>query len=152
MTVFIRIYLVSLSIFLAFDAAWLTFMVPSFYGPLMENLMRGETIWTAAILFYLMYPAAIAALAVMPALANRQATSGFWRGAVLGTAAYGTYNLTNYATLDGWPLIVTIVDQIWGMILGGTVAACSTTVLLNWQKRQPVKSGNSLSAGYGVRL
>jgi uncharacterized membrane protein len=49
-------------------------------------------------------------------------------GALLGLAAYGTYDLTNQATLRGWSTLVTIVDMAWGASLTATVATVATLV------------------------
>ena len=38
---------------------------------------------------------------------------------------YATYDLTNLATLKDWPLIVAIVDMLWGAVLTGSVATVS---------------------------
>ena len=46
-------------------------------------------------------------------------------GALLGLICYATYDLTNLATLKDWPLVVTVVDLVWGTLLGGTVSVIS---------------------------
>jgi uncharacterized membrane protein len=46
----------------------------------------------------------------------------FVYGALFGFFAYATYDLTNLATVKDWPIIVTIVDLIWGTVLCGAVA------------------------------
>ena len=43
-------------------------------------------------------------------------------GALFGFFTYATYDLTNLATLKGWPLPIVIIDIIWGTILSATVA------------------------------
>ena len=47
------------------------------------------------------------------------------RGAFFGLVAYATYDLTNLATVDRWPIVVTAVDMAWGAALGAltTLAA-----------------------------
>lgn len=35
---------------------------------------------------------------------------------------YATYDLTNLATLKDWPVIVTVIDLIWGMVLAGSIS------------------------------
>jgi len=37
-------------------------------------------------------------------------------GAFFGLITYATYDLTNHATLKGWPLIVTLADLAWGFL------------------------------------
>ena len=44
-------------------------------------------------------------------------------GAFFGLVAYGTYDLTNLATLRNWPLPMVIVDLVWGAVLSGVSAA-----------------------------
>jgi uncharacterized membrane protein len=53
--------------------------------------------------------------------------SGSWRtaaihGLALGLVAYGTYDLTNQATLRLWATRLTLADMIWG---GGLTAAAA---------------------------
>ena len=49
-------------------------------------------------------------------------------GAFFGLVAYATYDLTNLATLKGWPVAVTVVDICWGMVLTASVAAAGFAV------------------------
>lgn len=44
-------------------------------------------------------------------------------GAAFGLFTYGTYELTNFATLRNWTLSITVIDMIYGMIASGLVAA-----------------------------
>lgn len=41
---------------------------------------------------------------------------------VLGLLCYGTYEMTNYATLADWSWEQVIVDSAWGMLLTGFAA------------------------------
>jgi uncharacterized membrane protein len=113
---------------LALDAAWLMSMTPRFYKPRLGGLMAEAPSPAPAVVFYLLYVAAIVALAVLPAL------DGGWNrllanAALLGLTAYGTYDLTNQATLKGWPLSVTLADMAWGVV-ATTAAACAGYVAL----------------------
>ena len=36
---------------------------------------------------------------------------------ILGASIYGVYELTNYATLNNWPLEMVLLDTTWGGIL-----------------------------------
>ena len=46
----------------------------------------------------------------------------------LGIVAYGTYDLTNLATLKGWPVGLTFFDMAWGACLSVAVASWSYIV------------------------
>jgi uncharacterized membrane protein len=37
--------------------------------------------------------------------------------ALFGLITYGTYDLTNLATLKDWPALLSIVDMLWGTVL-----------------------------------
>jgi uncharacterized membrane protein len=60
--------------------------------------------------------------AVLPALREHNWMLALINGAVLGMLCYATYDLTNMATIDKWPLVVVIIDIIWGIVLTGGVA------------------------------
>ena len=62
---------------------------------------------------------------VRPALVGGAPLQALFYGALLGLISYATYDLTNLATLKDWPLLVTIVDLIWGTFLGGIVSFLS---------------------------
>ncbi len=49
--------------------------------------------------------------------------AGDLHGAAFGFVAYATYDLTNQATLNGWPLAVSLVDMTWGTMVGAWPAA-----------------------------
>ena len=77
-------------------------------------------------MFYLLYGAGLVFFVVEPALRAR-ATPGraALRGAFFGLVAYATYDLTNLATVDGWPLLVTVVDVTWGTTSGALTTLVS---------------------------
>jgi uncharacterized membrane protein len=43
-------------------------------------------------------------------------------GALFGFFTYATYDLTNLATLKGWPVTIVFIDIVWGSILTGIVS------------------------------
>ncbi|MBR0672441.1 DUF2177 family protein [Neoroseomonas soli] len=117
----LRTYLLSGLVMLAIDAVWLTLTAEALYRPRIGHLMREDGFLLApAIAFYLLYLLGILVLAQWPA---RCWQGALWRGAVFGLCAYGTYDLTNQATLRDWPVMVTLVDLAWGTMLTATVAA-----------------------------
>lgn len=115
----LRIYLTTGIVMLAIDAVWLTVMADALYRPQIGHLMRDQFLLGPAIAFYGLYLAGILVLAQLPAADRRGAA---WRGFVFGLCAYGTYDLTNQATLKDWPVIVTMVDLAWGSALTAVVA------------------------------
>ena len=110
-------------IFLVIDIIWLSYSVKAFYRPNLGNLLNDQPIIWAAVLFYLMYVAGLAIIVIYPSLQLDSFFHAFWTGLVFGCVAYGTYNLTNMATIKGWSSSVVIVDMIWGSFLTGGSAS-----------------------------
>jgi uncharacterized membrane protein len=70
----------------------------------------------------------------MPGIKSGHALfSVFLAGALFGLVAYATYDLTNHATLRDWPLVVTLIDMIWGAFLTGVSSVIAVT-LVNYFK------------------
>ena len=59
----------------------------------------------------------------------RDPAKAFAVGATLGFSMYGLYDLTNYATLKGYTLEMTVVDMAWGTFLCGTAAGVTAYLL-----------------------
>ncbi|MEO1089719.1 MAG: DUF2177 family protein [Pseudomonadota bacterium] len=115
-------YAVTAFTLLAVDAVWLGFVAHDFYAAQLGDLMREQTNVAVAAAFYVIYAAGVTGLAVAPALAAGQSRAALWRGLLLGFCAYGTYDLTNLATLRNWPVAMSVVDLLWGTVLTGTAA------------------------------
>jgi len=110
-------YLTVLVVFTAIDLLWLGLVAPDFYKSEIGALILEKPRLEVAVLFYILCAAGITILAVQPALAANDWTKAVFLGAVFGLCAYGTYDLTNLATLQRWSLRLTIVDMAWGTIL-----------------------------------
>jgi uncharacterized membrane protein len=106
-------------IFLIIDVLWLSYSVKHFYKPNLGPLLNDKPVMWAAILFYLVYVFGLAVVILQPAIVNDSISQSFWTGLVFGLVAYGTYNLTNMATVKNWSVNVVIVDMIWGGFLTG---------------------------------
>jgi len=118
----ILLYFITLAVFFLVDMAWLGLVAKTFYRKHLGFLMGPKVVWPAAILFYLLFIAGLLVFAVRPALAAGAPLKALLLGAFLGLVAYATYDLTNLATLKDWPVVVTIVDLVWGTVLGGLVS------------------------------
>ena len=116
------IYAICTVIFFAIDMLWLGFFARNFYKEKLGFLLSDKVNWAAAIVFYLIYIGGILFFAVLPALREQSWTTAVLNGAILGMLCYATYDLTNMATISGWPLVVVIVDIIWGIVLTGSAS------------------------------
>lgn len=124
-------YALALACFLSLDACWLTLVGPHLYRPALEPHMATAIDWRAAALFYVLYIAGLLVFAIAPAIAADDAGKALRRGGLLGLFAYGTYDLTNQATLMGWPWSVTFADLAWGTF----VSAVSSWAASRWTLR-----------------
>ena len=111
------------TIFLIIDVLWLSITVKSLYRPALGSLLKDKPVMWAAVLFYIIYMIGLALVILKPALANDSILQALWTGVVLGVVAYGTYNLTNMATIKNWSPSIVWIDMIWGGLLTGFSSA-----------------------------
>ena len=114
---YVKAYITTAIVFFALDYIWLSRMAGSFYRDQIGPLMLDQPRIGVAALFYIIYVGGIVVFAVTPALRAESLQTALLLGALLGCIAYGTYDITNYATLRDWPVAVLVVDIAWGMAL-----------------------------------
>lgn len=119
---FIKLFLIALPVFFAIDMVWLGLVAKNFYKDQIGFLMTPNINWTAAIIFYLIFIAGLVLFVISPAMEKGSWVYVILFGALFGFITYATYDLTNLATLKDWPLMVTIVDLIWGAVLAASVS------------------------------
>ena len=111
------------TIFLIIDVLWLSITVKSLYRPALGSLLKDKPVMWAAVLFYIIYMVGLALIILKPALANDSILQALWTGVVFGVVAYGTYNLTNMATVKNWSASIVWIDMLWGGFLTGFSSA-----------------------------
>jgi uncharacterized membrane protein len=107
---------------LAIDMVWLGLVARGFYRKHLDFLLRTNSNWPAAILFYLLFVLGLLVFVVVPSLRGSSTRKVLILGALFGLVSYATYDLTNLATVRNWPWIVTAVDLLWGGFLAATVS------------------------------
>ena len=122
---YFKLYLVSLAAFLAIDMLWLGLVARSFYQQQLGFIMASSVNWFAAIIFYLLFIVGILFFVVVPGLESGSLKVTLLRAALFGLITYATYDLTNLATLKDWPVLLTVVDLIWGTVLSVLVSYLS---------------------------
>ena len=103
------------------DAIWLTANM-SYHTKLIEAIQKSPLLIRGAPAA-LVYVLIIATLYVFAVLESNSLKDAALRGAALGFAMYGLYDLTNYATLTNYTLQMTLKDMAWGTVLCSAVAA-----------------------------
>lgn len=115
-------YLSTAIVFLGLDYLWLSKVAIGFYRSRIGDLLLAQPNFMAAGAFYLFYVGGVVYFAVMPSLNGGSWTGALVSGAILGLIAYGTYDMTNLATLKNWSVAVSAVDMAWGAFLTGISA------------------------------
>ena len=117
-----RLFIIALPVFFAIDMVWLALVAKKFYNQQLGFLLRPDVNWPAAIIFYLLFIAGLIVFVIAPAVAKQSWVHALLFGALFGLITYATYDLTNLATIKDWPLLVTMVDLIWGIVLAASVS------------------------------
>ena len=128
-TQFLKLYAISVPVFFLIDFLWLGLIAKPFYDRHLGYILRAQVLWPAAILFYLFFLLGLVVFVIAPSVESGSLSKAILLGLFFGFITYQTYELTNYALVKDWPLIVVIVDIAWGMVLSSLVSA-STFVLV----------------------
>jgi uncharacterized membrane protein len=119
---FMKLFFIALPVFFVIDMVWLVFVAKNFYQKQIGFLMKPDINWLAAIVFYLLFIAGLVTFVISPAVEKESWVHALLFGALFGLITYATYDLTNLATIKDWPLLVTIVDLIWGTVLAASIS------------------------------
>jgi uncharacterized membrane protein len=102
------------------DAVWLGVVAKNFYQDELSKLFSFRFFFPPALIFYLLYPV------LMWFFVFRQPAESWQQvvlaGALYGFGVYATYDLTNWATIEGWSLTMTVIDVLWGTLLSAVAA------------------------------
>lgn len=116
-------WLATAVVFGAMDAVWLSTMSSRLYKPVIGELMSGKVDVAPAVLFYLIYISGLVFFAVWPGVKSGDLGRAAVAAAIFGLVAYGTYDLTNQATLKVWAWKLTLADMAWGAVASGIAAS-----------------------------
>ena len=119
---YLKLVLALIPVMIVIDLVWIGVVMKEFYRAQIGHLMSGSVVWGPAACFYILFVSGLVYFAVMPGIVSGSMVRTFLLGAFLGLIAYGTYDLTNHATFKDWPLMMTLIDMIWGAVLSGSLA------------------------------
>lgn len=129
MTSHLKTFAVTFAVFMAVDLVWLGIVAQPLYDHFLGDLRAASTQWAAAILFYILFIIGLMYFALNEALAKKSLRFAVERGAAYGFFTYMTFELTNYAVIEGWPLGLVPIDIAWGVVLACSVATISYKIL-----------------------
>lgn len=116
------LYLATALIFFVADAVGLRLLVKPVFERHVGHLLADPFRLVPAGLFYLGYVAGVLWFVSVPAMRSGDPVAALVGGVLLGLLAYGTYEFTNYATLQDWSMQQVAVDTLWGGVLTGFAA------------------------------
>lgn len=126
----LKLFAATFVVFLVLDFIWLSFVAEAFYQAQIGYLLKAQPGIFAALLFYLLYILGVLYFVVLPSLKARRlpVRKVALAGGVFGLVMYGAYDLTNLATIAGWPVKLVIVDMLWGAVLTALVSVISYAI------------------------
>ena len=107
-------YAATVLVMVVLDMLWLGFIAKPIYQQGIGHLMAERPNVPVAMLFYAVYGVGLLVFAVLPHAADVGWAKTALSAALFGFFAYATYDLSNLATLKGWPVGVSLVDMAWG--------------------------------------
>ena len=126
---FIVAYIAVAVVFFGLDFLWLSRFALDMYKREIGPLLLDQPNLLISALFYLVFVLGLVLLVVLPALNGGSWVSALWMGAVLGLVAYGTFDITNLATLKGWSQTLALADLAWGTALSAVSATAGYLVV-----------------------
>lgn len=127
----LKAYLLTTVVFFAIDILWLGVIAKNLYNKYLRRLLAPKVNWFAAIIFYLIFIVGIFYFAIVPSVEEASLEQAILKGALFGFFTYATYDLTNLATLRGWPIRIVFIDIIWGSVLTASVSTAGFYIT-NW--------------------
>jgi len=124
-------YFLTAVVFFALDMIWLGLIAKGLYRKYLGSFLTNQVNWTAAVLFYLLFIVGIFVFVILPSVEKNSIVRVIGLGAFFGIVTYSTYDLTNLATLENWPLPIVIIDIAWGAVLTAAVSA-SGYCIVKW--------------------
>lgn len=122
------LYAIALGLFLVLDGIWLGLIAKNLYATELKSLMTKDVKWAAAALFYAIFIVGLIYFVIGPTIKSGGSHHIALAGALFGLVTYATYDLTNYATLKGFPLKIVVIDLAWGTLLSYLVSSGSYTI------------------------
>jgi uncharacterized membrane protein len=122
----IKLFIIGSTVMLVLDYLWLSIIAKSFFiehiGKLMN--MKNDVLqvnYMAAAIVYLVLMAGIL-IFVMPKVISVK--TALLYGALFGFITYAIYDFTNLAILKDWPIMICLIDVMWGAVLCGITTCC----------------------------
>ena len=131
---YLAAYVGTFIVMLALDLLWLGVVAKPMYQEGLGALMLEQPNWPVAALFYALFAVGLVIFGVAPQDTGRSWTHTLGLAALFGFFCYATYDLTNLATLKGWPVGLSLMDMAWGTVVS-VASAAGGKAAMDWAAR-----------------
>jgi uncharacterized membrane protein len=125
-------WLVTATVMVALDLLWLGVVAKPYYQQGIGHLLAEQPRVAVIVLFYALYAVGLVVFAVTPIRGSISLSDTALNAALFGLFAYATYDLTNLATLKGWPVGLALVDIAWGILVSAVSAMAGKWAIDRW--------------------
>ena len=119
----LKLFLVSFITFLVLDAIWLRLVARGFYSKHLSLYLTDNVIWSSALIFYVIFNIGLLIFVILPSIDKNSYMTLVVYSLLYGLVTFATYDLTNLATIKDWPIIVSVVDMLYGMFVAFSSAS-----------------------------
>lgn len=121
----IKNFLIAFTILLSLDYLWFGILMQDYYSKVLKSIVQSQENqmiynWPVALFVYLLLAAGLTFFVLNKQL--RHTFHYFLHGACFGFVLYGVYDLTNYATIQGWPFSLVCLEILWGTFVCATAS------------------------------
>ena len=127
---------IALPIMFVLDFIWVGLVANTFYRSQLGYLYSPNTVWPAALAFYVIYILGLVYFVIVPGLQIGSLKKTLLNAAFFALVAYGTYDLTSLAITTNWPLLMTFVDMAWGIVCALVTTTITYVVASTFLKPQ----------------
>ena len=131
---YLAAYAGTFAVMIALDLLWLGVIAKPLYQKGLGTLMLEQPNWPVAAAFYALFALGLVIFGVAPQEPTRSWPQTLTMAALFGFFCYATYDLTNLATLKGWPVGLSMMDMAWGTVVS-VAAVAGGKAVMNWAGR-----------------
>jgi uncharacterized membrane protein len=121
---YFKVYILAFLVFILIDSIWLGLIAKKLYKKQIGFLMKENFDMKVALIFYLVFIVGLVFFVLNNAIINQSWQYALFAGMFYGFITYATYDITNLATIKDWPVMLTVIDIIWGSLL-----CCTTSII-----------------------
>ena len=126
---YLAAYAATAAAMVAIDLVWLGVIAKPLYQQGIGHLLSDRPNVAVAVIFYALFALGLMIFAVVPNESPGRWGQALLAAALFGFFAYATYDLTNLATLNNWPLGLSLIDMAWGTAVSAAAAAAGKATL-----------------------